>query len=239
MPDTNTLRKQLWLRLAVAALCFAFVLPGFAQAQDAQKVLSQMDAASAKFQDCQADFTADLFTQVVQDHEIQKGTTAFRRAGNATEMVTHIKTDNGQASERDLLYKDGQLTFYQPALKQENIFSAGANRGEYDSLLATGFGASGKDLNAAWNVTFQGMETVNGINTAKLDLVPKQQAIRNNVSHLTVWIDLARDISLKQIMYQPSGDTRTVTYSNIRYNTHLPASMFELHVPSGTQVQRR
>lgn len=233
------LKGQPVLRVVLIAVFTALVLPALAPAQDLQKVLSQMDASSAKFEDCQADLTADLFTQVVQDHEIQKGTTAFRRADGAMEMVTHIKTDNGQPSERDLLYKDGQLYFYQPTIKQETIFSAGANRGEYDSLLATGFGASGKELSSTWNVTFQGMDTINGISAAKLDLVPKQQSIRNNVSHLTLWLDLTRDISLKQIFFQPSGDTRTVTYSNIRYNTHLPASLFELHVASGTQVQHR
>ena len=83
---------------------------------------------------------------MVQDHEIQKGKTAFRRAGGSLEMATKIETDNGQPSERDILYKNGELDFYQPGLKQETIFSAGANRGEYDSLLATGFGASGKEL---------------------------------------------------------------------------------------------
>jgi outer membrane lipoprotein-sorting protein len=223
-----------------SAVLVLFAAPA-AMPQDANldKVLSQMDASSAKFQDLQADLTADLFTAVVQDHEMQKGKTAFRRVGNSMQMATQIQTDNGQPSERDILYKDGQLSFYQPALKQETIFSAGANRGEYDSLLATGFGASGKDLTSTWTVTFQGMEAVDGTQTAKLDLVPKQDNIRNNVAHLTIWVDLARDISLKQIMFQPSGDSRTVTYTNIRYNAHLPASLFTLKVASGTQVQRR
>jgi len=210
-----------------------------AQEADLPKVLSQMDASSTRFQDVQADITVDLFTAVVQDHEIQKGKTAFRRAGHSMEMSTRIETDNGQSSERDLLYKNGELDFYQPSLKQETIFSAGANKVEYDSLLATGFGASGKDLSAAWTVTLQGMEAVDGVPAAKLDLVPKQENIRNNVAHLTIWIDLARDISLKQVMYQPSGDTRTVTYSNIRYNAHAPVSLFTLKVAGGTQIQHR
>lgn len=214
-------------------------LPLAAGAQDLQSVLSQMDASAAKFQDCQADFTADLFTQVVQEHEIQKGTTAFRRVGGALEMATKIETDNGQAAERDLLYKNGELDFYQPGLKQETVFSAGANRDEYDSLLATGFGASGKSLTAAWDVKLLGMESVGGTQAAKLDLTPRQANIRNNVSHITIWVDVSRDISLKQVMFQPSGDTRTVTYSNIRYNVPLTASLFTLHVAPGTQIQRR
>jgi outer membrane lipoprotein-sorting protein len=210
-------------------------------AQDANldKVLSQMDASSTKFQDMQADITADLYTAVVQDHEMQTGKTAFRRIGGSLEMITKILTDNGQPAERDILYKNGELDFYQPALKQETIFTSGANRGEYDSLLATGFGATSRDLSATWTVSFQGMETVDGVQTAKLDLVPKQANIRNSVSHITIWLDPVRDISLKQVMYQPTGDSRTVTYSNIRYNNHPSASLFTLKLASGTQVQRK
>ena len=222
-----------------AALALIAPLTASAQTPNVQTVLSQMDASATKFQDVQADISVDLFTQVVQDHEIQKGTTAFRRLNGQLEMATKIETDNGQPAERDLLYKNGELDFYQPALRQETIFSAGKNRQEYDSLLATGFGASGKSLSAAWDVKLMGMESVDGVQTAKLDLVPKQDNIRNNVSHITIWVDLNRDISLKQIMYQPSGDTRTVTYSNIRYNSSVPASLFALRVAPGTQIQRK
>lgn len=213
--------------------------PAGLSAQDAnlQKAYAQMDAAAAKFQDVQADISVDNYTAVVQDHQMQKGSTAFRRAGSSIEMSMTL--DKGQPGERDILYKNGQLAYYQPAAKQETVFSAGANRAEYDSLLATGFGATSKELNAGWEVTWQGAEVVDGKQTAKLDLVPRLANVRNNISKLTIWIDLTRDISLKQVMLQPDGDSRTVTYSNIRYNSHPPSSLFTLKIASGTQVQHR
>jgi outer membrane lipoprotein-sorting protein len=223
----------------ITALAATLTLAAPALAQDAklQEILKQMDISSARFQDVQADINVDNYTAVVQDHEMQKGITAFRRAGGSMEMVTIL--DKGQASERDLLYRNGELAYYQPGTKQETIFSAGANKAEYDSLLATGFGSSGKALAAAWDITFQGTETISGVQTAKLDLVSKQANIRNNFSHLTIWVDLARDISLKQVMVQPDGDSRTVTYTNIRYNAHPPGDLFRLEVPKGAQIERR
>ena len=209
-----------------------------APAADLQSVMSQMNASAPKFEDLQADISVDQYTAVVQEHQTQTGTTAFRRVGASLEMVMHLKGSNGQAAS-DLLYRNGELDLYQPAAKTETIAKAGANRSEWDSMLATGFGATSKDLNAAWTVTFQGMETVDGVETAKLDLVPKDQNIRNNFSHMTVWIDLSRDISLKQMMVQPDMDSRTVTYTNVRYNRHAPGSLFQLKVPKGTQVTRR
>ncbi|HZU11039.1 MAG TPA: outer membrane lipoprotein-sorting protein, partial [Pseudacidobacterium sp.] len=113
--------KTVFLSAAFAALIFA---AASAHSQDdLSKVLSQMDAASQKFQSAQADFNWDQYTAVVQSHETQTGTIAFRRSGKNVEMVAHVKTDNGQPAPKDILYKNGQLTFYQPAIKQQTIFS--------------------------------------------------------------------------------------------------------------------
>lgn len=220
--------NQLYL---AAALGVAFAsASAIAQNADLQKVLTQMDAASAKFQSAQADLIADQYTAVVQSHDIQKGTIAFRRAAGATEMVMHIKTDNDQPAVKDVLYKGTEIDFYQPSLKQETILSASADNEKYLSL---GFGGSGKDLARDWNIAYQGTETIDGIDTAKLDLTPKG-APSNQFSHITIWIDPKRGLSLRQQIFQDGGDYRIANYSNIRLNS-LPDSAFSLQIAPGTQ----
>lgn len=205
----------------------------FGQNADLQKVLGQMDAASAKFQSAQADFTADTYTAVVESHDVQTGTIAFRRAGGSTEMIMHVKTDEGQASLKDVLYKNGELDYYQPAVKQETILRAGSN---YERYFTLGFGGSGKDLAANWNINYMGTETVDGVETAELDLTPKTPS--DQFSHITIWVDGKRGVSLKQQVFQDSGDSRTAIYSNIKLND-VAASAFALQIAPGTQVSRR
>lgn len=213
--------KRLALVTAAAAFC---ALPhARAQACDTAKVLAQMDAASAKFQSTQADFKWDALTAVVDDHNIQAGTIYFERHGSSTSMAAYIK----QPAEKSVYYNGSTLTLLQPEIKQETIFSAGSNRGQYESFLTLGFGGSGKDLQENWTVSCEGMEPINGVPTAKLDLKPKQQSVANNFSHVTVWIDPTRSLSLKQIFYEPSGDNRTATYSAIKYNTKISADIFK------------
>jgi outer membrane lipoprotein-sorting protein len=232
---SRTRLKSCLTLFAVSLLTFA--VSGHAQSADLQKVLSQMDAASQKFQSAQADFNWDQYTAVVQSHETQTGTIAFRREGKSMQMVAHVKTDNGQPAPKDVLYKNAELTFYQPTIKQQTIFAAGANHQQYESFLTLGFGGSGKDLSANWNVSYQGAETIDGVQTAKLDLTPKQ-ASNNMFTHITIWIDPARAISLKQQFFQEGGDTRTAVYSNIQLNS-VPESAFTLKVASGTQTIRK
>ena len=206
----------------------------FAQNADLQKVLNQMDVASAKFQSAQADFVWDQYTAVVQSHDLQKGTIAFRRVGGATEMVAYVKTDDDQPSLKDVLYKNGELDFYQPAVKQETILRGGSN---YERYLTLGFGGSGKDLAANWNIKYLGTESIDGVLTAKLDLTPKAGP-SDQFTHILVWIDPTRGVSLKQQVFQDSGDSRTAVYSNIKLND-VPASAFTLQIAAGTQVSRK
>jgi outer membrane lipoprotein-sorting protein len=202
----------------------------FGQDADLRQVLNQMDAASSRFKSAQANFVADTYTAVVQSHDIQTGTIAFRREGGATQMAMHVKTDNSEPSLKDVLYKDGQLDYYQPAVKQETILKAGSS---YERYLTLGFGGSGKELAANWNIKYLGKEPVGSVEAAKLDLTPKTPS--DQFTHIVVWIDATRGISLKQQVFQDSGDWRTAVYTNIRLN-EVPASEFTLKIAPGTQV---
>jgi outer membrane lipoprotein-sorting protein len=210
---------RLGLLLLVAALGASV---GYAA--DLDKVLAQMDAASAKFQNAQADFIWDNYTKVVDDHERQTGTIYFERVGGQTQMAALVD----KPTKKVVVYKDATLSYYDPSLDQLNVFAAGKNKAQYESFLTLGFGGSGKDLKAAWQINDLGPETIDGVATEKLDL-QSDQAKGANIVHITIWVDPARAVSLKQIFYYTSGDTRTSTFTHIKYNSKsLPKSAFDV-----------
>jgi outer membrane lipoprotein-sorting protein len=229
-------------RIALFCLGLVVSLPGSLRAQtaapasdaDLQKVIAALNTAAAKFAGAQADFTWDQFTAVVKEHETQTGTIYFERRKGAIRMAAHIKQDNGKDAPKTVSYDGGEVNFYEPTIKQVTTIRAGANRGQFESFLTLGFGGSGKDLEANWKVTLLGVETMDGVPVAKLDLVPKEQKVLDNFTHVTIWVEPSRGISHKQIFYQPSGDLRTVTYKDIRYNTPLASELFQLKLPPGT-----
>ncbi len=49
------------------------------------------------------------------------------------------------------------------------------------AYLLLGFGASGKELSDKWDITYAGQETLDGVNTEKLDLVAKDASVRKNL----------------------------------------------------------
>ncbi len=220
-----------------AALALALLVAPVTRAQsaDLQKVLAQMDAASAKFQSTQASFVWDQYTKVVDSHDQQSGTIVFVRSGGATQMSAHI----AQPSAKDLVYKKGELQFYQPDIKQMTLFSAGANRSQTETFLTLGFGGSGKDLATNWDIAYQGTESIAGVPTVKLELKGKQQSVRDMFEHVTLWIDTTRAISLKQEFVSPSGDIKTCNFTNIKYNASVPSSVFTIKTAPGTQTIRK
>ena len=214
------MKRFIWISAAAAL----FILPiAHAQSCDTGKVLAQMDAASVKFRSTQADFKWDVLQSVVNEHDIQGGTIYFERHSDSTSMAAYIK----QPGEKTVFFNGSALTLLQPEIKQETLFSAGSNRGQYESFLTLGFGGSGKDLQNNWTVSCQSMEPIEGTQTAKLDLKPKQQSVANMFTHVTVWIDTARSLGLKQVFYEPSGDNRTATYTAIKYNEKIPPDIFK------------
>src|SRR5271155_5394405 len=204
------------------------------QLQDAaslEGVLRKMDEAAANFRSTQADFVWDQYQKVVDEHDTQKGTVYYRRTGKEIEMMAEIK----EPDTKFVLYKDGKLQVYQPKIEQVMEYAAGANRGEIESYLVLGFGGSGEDLKKSFDVSYAGEETVEGIATAKLQLIPKSEKFRNNISKILLWIDLSRGISVQQQFFQGQGDSRLAKYSSIQLKAKIGNDVFQLKTTKKTQ----
>ena len=89
-----------------------------------------------------------------------------------------------------------------------------------------GFGASGKELAEKWNIKYLGTETIDGVKTDKLELVAKDPDVRKNIPKVTIWIDTARAVSLKQVFDEGEGQSYVCHYTNIKVNQPLPADAF-------------
>jgi outer membrane lipoprotein-sorting protein len=201
------------------------------QAPTLESVLKKMDAAAASFQTTQADFVWDQYQKVVDETDTQKGTVYYRRAGGEIEMMAEIK----EPDSKFVLFKDSKLQIYQPKIEQVLVHGTSSNRSEIESFLVLGFGGSGQDLVKSFEVSYLGEETVVGIATGELQLIPKSQKFRNNVSKILLWIDLDRGISVQQQFFQPQGDYRLAKYSSVRVNGKIGNEVFRLKTTGKTQ----
>ncbi|MFC6644691.1 outer membrane lipoprotein carrier protein LolA [Granulicella cerasi] len=181
-------------------------------------VITKLDAASAKFKGAEADVAYDNYVRVVKDHTKQTGKIFVLRQGKAVSMGALFFDPGVKEPSKKINYDGGTLQLYTPGTNQDDVFKAGNNQASYESFLTLGFGGSGTDLAKAWTINDLGSETVNGVKAEKLDLVSKDAGVRNNFTHITLWLDLDHGVSVRQIFFQPNGDTRTADYTNFNYS---------------------
>ena len=199
-----------------------------------ETVERQLDEASAGFKSAQADLRQELFTKIVDDTEKQAGMVYFLRKGGSTQMGIKMLPPE----EKIVEFKDGKLRVFKPGANHVDEFSAsGKNQALTETLMTLGFGGSGSDLKKAWTIDDQGTEQMSDgsktVAVEKLDLVSKDETVRKNYTHITVWIDPARGVTLKQVFFaasegKPSGDTRTAFYTNIRLNETVDVGPFAI-----------
>jgi outer membrane lipoprotein-sorting protein len=194
------------------------------------EVLREMDAASVKFKSAEADFRWDLFERVVKQTTSQSGSIYFLKDGANTQMGARIDLPAAKFLE----FRDGTLRIFDPGPDHLMTISSKQNEAQVEAFLTLGFGGSGRDLAKAWTISDLGTEPVDGVETAKMDLVPKDPSVRNNCTHIIIWVDASRGISLKQEFFMPSEDTRTSYYSNIRLNQKIDEKKYVIKTDSKT-----
>jgi outer membrane lipoprotein-sorting protein len=68
--------------------------------------------------------------------------------------------------------------------------------------------------------------------------VAKDPDVKKMFPKVTIWVDPARAVSLKQIFDEGQGQSRTCFYFNIKLNSTLPDSDFTIKTDSQTQIVR-
>ena len=228
------MRKMVLLLVAAA---FLAAIPAHG-AEDLNSVLAKLNTAAQGFRSVSADVKVlAVTTEPIDDTETQTGQVYYDRTSKSFKMAVHIHDVNGQPVQKMYVYANGQLKLWDgPPVDQVTTLS---KLSQYESWFALGFGASGTELQEKWNITYGGDETIDGVNTAKLELVAKDPTVRKNLPKVTVWMDTAHGVSLKQVFDEGQGQSRTAFYSNFKFNQKLPGDAFSFKTDSKTQYIAR
>ena len=228
-------------RIAASLLVSAAaIVPAAAQAKpgNLDMVLHQLDESAAKFRSAEADLRWDFYERVVKETTTQTGSIFVKREEGKTVMGAKFLPP----SARFLEYRDNFLRIFDPGTNHLTIISTKDNQAQAESLLTLGFGGSGTELAKAWTISDLGTETISDgdkmVSTAKLDLVSKNQSVRNMFTHIIIWIDTTRGIALKQQFFTPSEDQRISTYTHIRYNQKIDTAPFAIKPGKNPTIDR-
>jgi outer membrane lipoprotein-sorting protein len=187
-----------------------------------------LDHEAKDFHSLSADIERTKVTVVVNDRSTETGNILVR----GDKMLLEMKSPDA----RTILRAGDTLYVYTPGLKRVEEYNLGKNRALLDQFLLLGFGTSGKELQKGYLITYLGEPTQDDNKTVELELTPKSEQVRNQISKIQIWLDESSWLPVRQEFYETgSGDYFIIRYSKMVRNPGLSDSHFKPHWPKGTQ----
>ena len=221
-----SLKRRFFLGAAAVLAFFSFCMePALAsQAETKEQVLARLDSAAANFHSTSADVEFDTIeTEPLPDTDVQKGVVYYERKNNAVRMGVHLSEHDGHPTAKAYTFIGSTFELFEPGINQVTKY---VKAGKWEGYVSLGMGASGKDLAAKWDIQYLGPELMNGVNTEKLELVPKDPEVKKSITKVDIWVDPEHAVSLKQVFTLSGTSSYVGKYSNFKFNTSLPGDAF-------------
>jgi outer membrane lipoprotein-sorting protein len=217
-------------RFLIPSLTFILVVSAaslaLASPVSLESVLNQLDSHAKEFHSLSADIERTKVTVVVNDHSTETGSILVR----GEKMRLDLKSPD----PRTILKTGDSLFIYNPKLNRVEEYNLGKYKDLADQYLLLGFGTPGHELKKGYLVTLAGESNRDGKRVVELELTPKSESARNQISKIQLWIDESSWLTVEQKFFETgSDDYFTVKYTNIVRNPNVSDNEFKPHWPKG------
>lgn len=184
-------------------------------------VMAMMDRGAADFRSLTADLENTKYTDVVKDTSTETGKIFVRRDQKMRIEIT-------KPDPRTILRTGDSLFIYTPKIKRVEEIDLGKNRAMVDQYVLLGFGTKSQNILKSYEVKLAGEEELDNRKTFLLELTPKSEEIRRQITKIQMWIDQSSWLPLQQKFFQATaGDYFLFHYTNIMKNLKISDSKFK------------
>lgn len=202
---------------------------------DLREILSRMDKAASEFKAMTAQVSYLTHTEVLNDDTTEIGAVTMKKVqpGEVQGRVDFTSPD-----PKIITIEKRRVQEYLPKIKTLQIFDLAKQGPQLDTFFLTGFGTSGTELAANYDVSILGSEQLSGQTVTALQLIPKNNEWKQYVKKVVLWIpDQGDPYPLREKIFEPSGDYLLVTYSGQKINPPLQSDALQLKLPAGVKTE--
>lgn len=231
------LKRLLLVTLALAGLCCSILWPQSLGAQTTaawtlEGVLTMLDHSAQDFHTLTADIEHIKYTAIVKDTSTETGQILVRRDDK-------MRIDFLQPDPRTILRNGDSLYIYTPKIGRVEEYNIGKHKQYADQYLALGFGTKGENLKKNYVVTLIGEEEFDSRKTIVLELTPKSDQARTQISRIRMWIDEASWLPVQQKFFETGSDDYFMShYTHIMKNLKLGEAKFKPDWPKSIKVEK-
>jgi outer membrane lipoprotein-sorting protein len=190
-----------------------------------ESALAMMDKSAADFHTLTANVEHSKYTEVVKDTSTETGQIFVRR--DQKMRIEFTKPD-----PRTILRTGDSLFIFTPKINRVEEYDLGKNRAMVDQYLSLGFGTRSQNVLKSYDVALTGEEEIDQRKTLLLELTPKSEAVRKQITKVEMWIDESSWLPVQQKFFEAgSGDYLLIRYSNMMKNLKISDSKFKQDWP--------
>lgn len=195
-------------------------------------VLGMMDKSAKDFRSLTADIENIKYTAVVNDTSTETGQIFVRHDQK-------MRIDITKPEPRTILRSGDSLFLYNPKMNRVEEYDLGKNRAMVDQYIRLGFGTKSEDIKKSYLVTVTGEEELDHKKSVVMELTPKSDQVRSQITRIQMWIDEASWLPIRQKFYETgSGDYITFHYTNVMKNLKISESKFKQDWPKGAAHEK-
>jgi outer membrane lipoprotein-sorting protein len=216
-------------RLRELVVCL--ILAGPATVADADdnlpQVLARMDKAANEFKSMTAQVTQVTHVDVLSDNTTAIGAVTMKKV-QPDEVQGRV--DFTTPDRKTVTVEKRRVQEYLPKINTLRIYDLDKHGPQLDRFFGIGFGTSGIELAANYDVTILGPQ--------HLQLIPKSGEVKHYIVKVELWIPEQGDpYPLREKITEPSGDYILVTYSDLKINPPLKPDALQLNLPAGVKTE--
>lgn len=194
-------------------------------------ILRNMDSEARDFRSLTANIERTKVTVVVDDKSTETGR-LFIRGDN-------MRIDLAEPDTRTILRSGNNLYIYNPKLSRVEEYDLGKNRALVDQFLLLGFGTSGHELEKNYEIALVDEETLDTRKVVLLELTPKSDKVRDQISKIQIWLDESAWLPVQQKFFETgTKDYFIIHYTSVVRNAKIHDTQFKPHWPKGTTKVR-
>lgn len=202
----------------------ACLAAGIAQGQSNAAFLARLDQFSRTFKGATAAIRSTTHNQGVPEDDVQTGNFLMKRSGSSAQMRIDFKQPNEYSAV--LGAETGEV--YYPKLNEIQVYDIRKYKDAAQRLLLLGFGLSGRELEANYQIRNLRPAQIDGQSTTYLELIPKSPDVLKQISRIEIWISDATLCPTRQTLHMVDGGFRTAEFSSLEVNPKFPAGGFDL-----------
>ncbi len=184
-----------------------------------------MDKSAQDFHTLTADLEHIKYTAVVKDTSTETGHIFVRRDEK-------MRIEIEKPDLRTILRTGDSLFIYNPKINRVEEYDLGKSRSLVDQYVRLGFGTKGEDIKKSFLVAVLGEEELDHKKTVMLELTPKSDQVRNQITKIQMWMDEASWLPIQQKFFEAgSGDYVLSHYTNVMKNLKINDAKFKQDWP--------